>query len=234
MGVTLFYRGSLDDLGRVEDFEDRVLDLALDLGGEAQVWRTYDEVEKGDRPHLCEAPSGPFRQMGPVPFFNRRMVRGILLNLFPGQETTSLLISPEGWLINLTEIEEAEKGQLAEPPWCFVKTQFGPIEGHVALVELLAVLKKEFFSNLEVNDEGGYWETRDLPGLAANFNFLKAAIDQFADGLNRYGLNSEAAEDKEILISRIERIAQLVHRTLSRPAEHPPVRLEDEESTFGV
>jgi putative mRNA 3-end processing factor len=25
--------------------------------------------EKGDRPHLCEAPSGPFRQMGPVPFF---------------------------------------------------------------------------------------------------------------------------------------------------------------------
>jgi dienelactone hydrolase len=25
--------------------------------------------EKGDRPHLCEAPEGPFRQMGPVPFF---------------------------------------------------------------------------------------------------------------------------------------------------------------------
>jgi excinuclease ABC subunit A len=25
--------------------------------------------EKGDRPHLCEAPSGPFRQMGPVPSF---------------------------------------------------------------------------------------------------------------------------------------------------------------------
>jgi hypothetical protein len=25
--------------------------------------------DKGDRPHLCEAPSGPFRQMGSVPFF---------------------------------------------------------------------------------------------------------------------------------------------------------------------
>jgi nicotinate-nucleotide--dimethylbenzimidazole phosphoribosyltransferase len=25
--------------------------------------------EKGDSPHLCEAPSGPFRQMGTVPFF---------------------------------------------------------------------------------------------------------------------------------------------------------------------
>jgi hypothetical protein len=26
-------------------------------------------AEKGDRPHLCEAPFGPFRPMGPVPFF---------------------------------------------------------------------------------------------------------------------------------------------------------------------
>ena len=26
------------------------------------------ESEKGDSPHLCEAPSGPFRQMGTVPF----------------------------------------------------------------------------------------------------------------------------------------------------------------------
>ena len=28
-----------------------------------------DAEEKGDSPHLCEAPSGPFRQMGTVPFF---------------------------------------------------------------------------------------------------------------------------------------------------------------------
>jgi hypothetical protein len=28
--------------------------------------------EKGDSPHLCEAPSGPFRQMGTVPFFSSR------------------------------------------------------------------------------------------------------------------------------------------------------------------
>jgi hypothetical protein len=29
MGVTISYRGSLADIARVEDFEDRVLDLAL-------------------------------------------------------------------------------------------------------------------------------------------------------------------------------------------------------------
>ncbi len=31
--------------------------------------RTSFCEEKGDSPHLCEAPSGPFRQMGTVPFF---------------------------------------------------------------------------------------------------------------------------------------------------------------------
>ena len=95
------------DMERVEDFEDRVLDLALELGGQAHIWRTSSDSD----------PS--------------RIVRGITLDLCPGQETTSLLISPEGWLINLVDIEEAENGQLTEMPWCFVKTQFGTLEGHV-------------------------------------------------------------------------------------------------------
>ena len=96
MGVTISYRGSLADIGRVEDFEDRVLDLALEIGGQARVWRSVDD----DDP--------------------RRVVRGLMLDLYPGQETTSLLISPEGWLLNLFEIEDAEQGRLAGPPWCFV------------------------------------------------------------------------------------------------------------------
>jgi hypothetical protein len=209
MGITISYRGSLGDLDRVEDFEDRALDLALELGGQARIWRTSSD----DDP--------------------RRMVRGVVLNLYPGQETTSLLIAPEGWLINLCEIEEAEKGQLAGPPWCFVKTQFGPIEGHVALVEMLAALKQEFLPDLEVRDEGEYWETRDLARLTAKIGYVQAAIDGLAEGLNRYGLNHEAAEDQEILVARIERIARLVQRTLGRPAEHPPVRWDDEETAFG-
>ena len=204
MGVTIFYRGSLADLDRIVDFEDRVLDLALELGGQAQVWRSADEKNP------------------------RRLVRGILLNLCPGQETTSLLISPEGWLINLFDIEDAEKGKLAEPPHCFVKTQHGSVEGHVALVEMLTLLKREFLPDLQVSDEGEYWETRNLDMLVAKFRQIQAAMDGIAAGLEKFGLSQEAAEDQEILIKRIERIAGLVHRTLARPAEHPPVGHEEE------
>jgi prepilin-type processing-associated H-X9-DG protein len=31
------------------------------------------------------------------------MVRGVILDLAPGHESTSLLVSPEGWLTGLTE-----------------------------------------------------------------------------------------------------------------------------------
>ena len=206
MGVSIHYRGQMADLARIEDFEDRLIDFALEFGGNAQIWRTWAD----DNPE--------------------RMVRGVILNLAPGQESTSLLISPEGWLIGLLEIQEAEEGQLPEPPWISTKTQFGSLEGHVALVEMFAALKLEFLPDLEVSDEGGYWETRDLAELIRKRTFIDGAIDALAKGLTQFGLSAEAAEDPEILARHVERVAQHVHRNLVRPAEHPPVEFDDEDS----
>lgn len=81
MGITIHYRGCIADRDRIEEFEDRVLDMALEIGASAQVWRSAAE----DDP--------------------TRVVRGLLLDLAPGQETTSLLLAPEGWLVPLTDIE---------------------------------------------------------------------------------------------------------------------------------
>ena len=204
IGITIHYRGKVADLARIEDLEDRVLDLSLDLGGQAQIWRSSGDAQPG------------------------RIVRGLILDHAPGQESMSLLISPEGWLIGLMEIEDAECGRLTEAPWCSVKTQFGSVAGHVALVEMLAALKHEFIPDLEVSDEGGYWEKRDVELLARNFATLQRAIDGLADGLRRHGLSAEAAEDPEILIHRIARIAEKVRRSLGRPCEHvQPGALED-------
>jgi hypothetical protein len=206
MGITIAYRGRLADLTRIEDFEDRLLDFALEVGGLAQVWRSQSD-------------EGP-----------PRLVRGIILNLAPGQETASLLVSPEGWLINLTDIEDAECGRLTEAPWCFVKTQFGPLEGHVALVEMFAALRREFLPELEVRDDGGYYPTRDLAELVRRRSLIQQGIDGLVEGLRRHGLSGEAAEDPDILLRHIERIAAQAHRVLQRPAEHPPVAFPEEST----
>ena len=210
MGISVHYRGVLANLDRIDDFEDRVLDLALELGGQAHLWRTTADNDLS------------------------RVVRGVILDLCPGQETTSLLISPEGWLIGLVDIEDAENGKLAEMPWCFVKTQYGTLEGHVALVEMFAALKAEFFPELEIRDEGGYWETRDVNNLARKREFLQTAIQRFSEGLAQHGLTAEAAEDPEILATRLVRVAELVYKTLKRPSEHPPVHWEDDDAARDV
>ena len=193
MGVTISYRGRLAELARIEDFEDRLIDFALEIGGQARIWRTWAD----DNPD--------------------RMVRGVILDLAPGQESTSLLVSPEGWLIGLTDIKDAEDGRLTEPPWCFTKTQFGPVEGHVAIVEMLAALKREFLPDLEVSDDGGYWETRDLAELVRNRSLTRAAIDGLAEGLRRHGLSREAAEDPDDLAP-----AHRAGRGASPPRLGPP------------
>lgn len=190
MGITIHYRGTVDDLAQVEALEDRITDLVFALGGRATIWRSYADHD----------PS--------------RIVRGLMIEMAPGQDTFSLLVSPEGHLTPLFQIEDAEKAPFDEPPYCFVKTQFGSTTGHIAIVHLLDALKQAYCSNLEVSDEGEYYEDRDVGKLTEKMRLLAGAIDSLAAGLREHGLSNEAAEDPNIVASRIERIAKLVHQKM--------------------
>jgi len=190
MGITIHFSGSIDDLQRVEEMEDRVTDLVFALGGKATIWRSYADHDP------------------------TRVVRGLLVDMAPGQETLSLLVSPEGHLTPLFQIEDAEKQPFHEPPYCSVKTQFGSIQGHVAVVLLLDALKQSYFSNMSITDESGYAENRDIGALTQKREFLAGALRSLADGLNAHALSPEAAEDPNIVASRIERVARLVQQKI--------------------
>jgi hypothetical protein len=204
MGVTIHYRGTIDDISQVEAMEDRLLDLVFALGGKATIWRSFADHDSS------------------------RVVRGLLAELGPGQETFSLLISPEGHLTPLFQIEDAENAPFDKPPFCFVKTQLGSLHGHVAIVHLLDALKQRFCSNLRISDEGDYYETRDINRLHQQRRMVQSAMESLTEGLQEYGLNREAAEDPNILASRIERIAALVQQKIPADREPPEVVTEDE------
>lgn len=193
MGITIHYRGTMDDVNQVEAIEDRVLDLVFSLGGRATIWRSYADDER------------------------ERVVRGLMVEMEPGQDTFSLLVSPEGHLTPLFQIEDAEKSPFDEPPYCCVKTQFGSLQGHIAIVHLLDAIRQNYCSNLEVTDEGEYYEDRDIHKLSQKMQFLKSAISAMAEGLREHGLSKEAAEDPNILATRIERIAALVQEKMLAP-----------------
>lgn len=191
MGITIHYRGTMDDIAKIEAVEDRVLDLVFSLGGRATLWRSFADHDSS------------------------RIVRGLMIEMEPGQDTFSLLISPEGHLTPLFQIEDAEKAPFDEPPYCSVKTQFGSLQGHIAIVHLLDALRKLHFSNLQISDEGEYQENRDIYKLAEKMRFLRESISSMAEGLQNHGLSDEAAEDPDILAARIKRIAMLVHQKMN-------------------
>lgn len=197
MGITIHYRGTMDDVSQIETMEDRVLDLVFSLGGRATIWRSHADHDSS------------------------RVVRGLMVELEPGQDTFSLLVSPEGHLTPLLQIEDAEKAPFDEPPYCFVKTQFGSLQGHVSIVHLLDALRQQYSSNLEVSDEGEYYENRDIHRLTQKMEFLRTAINSMAEGLHKHGLNEEAAEDPNILATRIERIAAIVHQKMAADQTTP-------------
>lgn len=190
MGISIHYRGTIDDLEQIETMEDRVLDLTFSLGGRATIWRSFANHDR------------------------QRAVRGLLIEMEPGHDTFSLLISPEGHLTPVFQIEDAEKAAFDEPPYCFVKTQFGSVQGHVAIVHMLDAIRQKFCSNLEVYDEGEYQETRDVNILRQKMQLLDQANSAMAEGLQEFGLSQEAAEDPSILAARIERIASLVQQKI--------------------
>jgi galactokinase/mevalonate kinase-like predicted kinase len=114
-------RYSLEEMAALADqeaFHDRRLRLHADaMQGSLCRWFRHESrfsaadlaqvlsmLEKGDNPHLCEAPSGPLRQMGTVPFFRK----------------------PEAWLAAVLQEarrrEEPQPAESAEEMFSFART----------------------------------------------------------------------------------------------------------------
>jgi hypothetical protein len=62
----------------------------------------------------------------------------------------------------------------------YTKTQFAGLETHFKVVELLTGLMP-FFRNLRVQDEGEYWETRNVQMLTGHMKAVQNVIDAELD-----------------------------------------------------
>ena len=92
------------------------------------------------------------------------------------------------------------------------KTQFAPLETHITIVKLFEFLKKSYIKNMEVYDEGGYWETGDIDELKRRRNSTFRAMDTLEQGLSE--LPAERTKNKTP-----EEIADMIEHILRRPEE---------------
>jgi hypothetical protein len=99
------------------------------------------------------------------------------------------------------------QGKLNQPDLTWynhTKTQFAPIDVHIAVIKLMKYLQQKYIENLNVTDEGSYWETGDAYLLKKKMDFLNAKMDELAGLLE--SIHIEKDDTAETLVNKIEKL----------------------------
>lgn len=83
----------------------------------------------------------------------------------------------------------------------FTKTQYAGIEIHKLIVHLFKYLERKYLLDLQVSDEGEYWETGDEKILEEAFKRYTALVENFTRSLENFP--KEAGETYEGYFERL-------------------------------
>jgi hypothetical protein len=176
MGITIHYQGKLNRPNLADAFCDELADIA-----KAMEWK-YTLIN-----------DGPDEKPFPV--------KGIIITPHEKSEPLVFTFDPEGNLRNAFMLQFL--GEEPDLTWYnHTKTQFAPIEVHIAIIKLLKYLRKKYLKNLKINDEGSYWDTGNAELLKKKLDFLSAKLDILANVLNNLPVDKD--DSAETIADKIE------------------------------
>jgi hypothetical protein len=196
MGVSIHYRGRLNDVGRLAILCEELADIAPAMGWEST--RLDDDWGKPANARLRVTPSG-------AQVDGHLGLKGIQIMPGPKAESLSFFFDREGNLRSPMDMVSILDGTLdPEHAWVSVKTQFASPEVHVWIVGLLKYLRKRYVSDLQVSDEGEYWETGDMRVLKEKMDLIDKKLEHITGELSSGRLGDMSGLSAEQIASRIE------------------------------
>jgi len=198
MGITIFAQGTLND---IEDIP-RLIEYIKSTAGE-HGWK-YHVIDDGfDAPP--NAALLPYESAVNAARIEGSLgLKGIVLNSDHGSEPLAILFDRAGVLTDMLQqlawIQNDKQGER----FSVCKTQFGNIDTHIRIVELLDELKQRYIADLVVTDEGGYWESRDRRLLAEKRVFLGHCLRRTEKVISSIEMSAEEPRNAEALAERIE------------------------------
>jgi hypothetical protein len=198
MGVTIHYRGRLNDVGQIGRLCDELADIAAAMGWEST--RLDDDWEQPADARLQHTSAG-------AKIVGNLGLKGIWIKPDVEVESLRFCFDRDGNLRCPVGMVSILDGTLKpEDAWVFVKTQFGPPQIHVWIIGLLKYLKKHYIADLQVSDEGEYWETGDIRILSKRMDFLNKKIEQIAGKLSSTRLGDASNLSPDEIVARIEKL----------------------------
>lgn len=198
MGITIFARGKIDSIKDIPRLIDDLKTVA-----EEHKWKYHiidDDFEVRPNAVLTPRDSG----VPGAAIEGTLGLKGIVLNVEPGAEPLSILFDRSGVLTDMFQQISWIETNGGNERFSACKTQFGIIDSHIQIIEILDLIKKKYIADLAVDDEGAYWETRDRRILAEKRILLGQYLRQTEKVIGSIEPTGNDAQDPEALARRIE------------------------------
>jgi len=196
MGVSIHYRGRVADTQNIKTICDELAAIADKMNWH---YTRLDEDWTQSADATIEVTEQGSQITGHLP------LKGIVLTLNPKCETLGFLFDSNGNLCDPISMVNISEGTLKpEDVWISVKTQYAGPETHIGVIGLLKYLKKLYIPDLEVQDEGGYWETGNFKILKEKMDFVGEKIAAVSAELSRVAKGHVASFSADEIASIIE------------------------------
>ena len=196
MGASIHYRGKMADISSIDVLCDELALVADKMGWTCthldDSWSkpadaTIEVTEKGSQitGHLA--------------------LKGIAFSISPKCESLRFFFDAAGNLCDPVSMTLICEGALKpEDVWIAVKTQFAGPETHIWIVGLLKYIQEHYLPELQVRDEGEFWETGNHETLKEKMNLINNKIDVISRQLSRVTGNHLEKLSADDLVSMIE------------------------------
>ena len=154
---------------------------------------------------------------------NDDKIKGIIVGA-PESEPLWFTFTPDGRTCNVVNLQHSDPSDKYYS-LCATKTQYAGPEVHMAMIKMLRYMSDKYFSEIEVYDEGEYWETGDEENLRKIFERYSMIIDLFTQKLEQ--MERVPGETTEQLVDRIQEMAKEI-------GEVEIIRVENPDATSGT
>ncbi len=198
MGITIYACGKID---RIDDVPRLVLELKA-IAGESN--RTYQLVD--DDVHALPGSELIRRDLvGPGSAIEGSQgLKGIIINLDPEAEPLSILFDRSGVLTDRKRHADWISSNGKSERYTAFKTLFASIDPRLRISGLFAGLKKNYMTDLIVNDEDEFWKTRDRRVRTDDRIILGHCLCYAELAIGGVRVSDDALRNSETIAARIE------------------------------
>lgn len=191
MGITIHYKGQLKNLTQSNSVIDELKDIS-----EIMNWKFSIMDNDWNKPMTAEFLHFENR----VEITGHLPLKGIRINPHPNCESFSILFDKDGYLQSVVlMVLNHENNQIPGKNYLSIKTQFAPTEIHISIIKLLKYLKNKYIPDLEVFDEGSYWETENKELLIEKISFLNKKMDMVEDIISSISVDKSKMFRDEVI-----------------------------------